>query len=210
MAMAGKKSFVKITWTDVKRIFVFLLKGQSNEIFYLQFLSSFELAWATDQWPRVTNVSIFAKFLPVFANVSIKTDSPHPQYHTGGSQRKIIIKENFRRINVNVNYGSKFLLTSERRLWSEVAASWNMECSQACSQRLGPQRLSWPTRPCSRPPSRGSAASRLSSRLHTSFPWPTGLSGLHEGLHIEETVKEPSKQAAADSELFWGGAHWHK
>ena len=64
MAMAGKKSFVKITWTDVKRIFVFLLKGQSNEIFYLQFLSSFELAWATDQGSQMFRfLQSFCQFL---------------------------------------------------------------------------------------------------------------------------------------------------
>ena len=30
-----------------------LLKGQSNEIFDLQFLSSFEPAWATDPWVKI-------------------------------------------------------------------------------------------------------------------------------------------------------------
>ena len=30
-----------------------ILKGQSNEIFDLQFFSSIEPAWATDQWVKI-------------------------------------------------------------------------------------------------------------------------------------------------------------
>ena len=37
------------------------LKGQSNQIFDLQFFSSFEPAWATDQW--VKTVSFLVQFL---------------------------------------------------------------------------------------------------------------------------------------------------
>ena len=42
------------------------LKGKSNEIFDSQFFSSFEPAWATDQW--VIIVSILVSFLPRYSN----------------------------------------------------------------------------------------------------------------------------------------------
>ena len=62
------------------------LKGQSNEIFDLQFNSPFEPAWATDQWVKI--FSIFVWFSLRYSNFSIeKTDSPG--YHTPGSQNKI-------------------------------------------------------------------------------------------------------------------------
>ena len=47
----------------------------SNEIFYLQFNSPFEPAWATDQWVKI--FSIFVWFSLRYSNFSIeKTDSP--------------------------------------------------------------------------------------------------------------------------------------
>ena len=42
---------------------LFTLKGQSNEIFDLQFFSSFKPAWATDQWSK-----IFRKISNIFEN----------------------------------------------------------------------------------------------------------------------------------------------
>ena len=74
-----------------------LLKGQSNEISDLQFFSSFEPAWANDQW-----VKIFIDFGLVFAElfklfgVSYRNEAVSPavwycavsislQYHTAGS-----------------------------------------------------------------------------------------------------------------------------
>ena len=44
------------------------LKGQSNEIFDLQFFI-IELTWATDQWVKI--FSIFVKFLLSYSNFSI-------------------------------------------------------------------------------------------------------------------------------------------
>ena len=41
----------KIIFSKIHRRFP--LKGQSNEIFDLQFFSSFEPAWATDQWVKI-------------------------------------------------------------------------------------------------------------------------------------------------------------
>ena len=34
------------------------LKGQSNEIFNHSFLSSFELAWVTDQWVKIFSILV--------------------------------------------------------------------------------------------------------------------------------------------------------
>ena len=42
------------------------LKGQSNEIFYLQFFSSFKPAWATDQWVEI--FLILVQFSPSYLN----------------------------------------------------------------------------------------------------------------------------------------------
>ena len=39
----------------------FYLKGQSNEIFDQKFFSSFELAWATDQWVKIFLIYVFAE-----------------------------------------------------------------------------------------------------------------------------------------------------
>ena len=62
------------------------LKGQSSKIFDLQFFSSFEPAWATDQW--VKTVSFLVSFSSRYSNLSIeKTDSA--QYHTAQSQKNI-------------------------------------------------------------------------------------------------------------------------
>ena len=47
------------------------LKGQSNEIFDLQFFSTFEPAWATDQWVKI--FSILVQFLPSYSNFSEST-----------------------------------------------------------------------------------------------------------------------------------------
>ena len=43
-----------------------ILKGQSNEIFDLQFFSSIEPAWYTDQWFKI--FSILVKFSPSYSN----------------------------------------------------------------------------------------------------------------------------------------------
>ena len=52
-----------------------VLKGQSNEIFDLQFFSPFEPAWAPDQCVKI--FSIFVWFSLRYSNFSIeKTDSP--------------------------------------------------------------------------------------------------------------------------------------
>ena len=45
------------------QLILFKLKKQSNEIFDLKFFSSFEPAWATDQW-----VKILVKFSPSYSN----------------------------------------------------------------------------------------------------------------------------------------------
>ena len=42
------------------------LKGQSNEIFDTQFFSSFEPAWATDQWVKI--VLFLVSFSPRYSN----------------------------------------------------------------------------------------------------------------------------------------------
>ena len=47
-----------------------VLKGQSNEIFALQFFLSFELARATDQWVKI--FSIFVKISLSYSNFSIE------------------------------------------------------------------------------------------------------------------------------------------
>ena len=51
------------------------LKGQSNEIFDLLFFSSFQPAWATDQWVKI--FSYLVLFSPRYSNFNCeKTDSP--------------------------------------------------------------------------------------------------------------------------------------
>ena len=51
------------------------LKGQSNEIFDLQFFSPFEPAWSTDQWVKIFLIVVW--FSLTYSNFSIeKTDSP--------------------------------------------------------------------------------------------------------------------------------------
>ena len=83
---------------------LFLLKGQSNEIFDLQFFSSFEPALATDQWVKIFSILVknsqsYSNFksenltprgiiprrvrLPV---VSYPGKSISPGYHTPASQ----------------------------------------------------------------------------------------------------------------------------
>ena len=55
------------------------LKEQSNESFDLQFFSSFEPAWATDQWVNI--FSILVKILQSYSNFSVeKTDFLHRAY----------------------------------------------------------------------------------------------------------------------------------
>ena len=46
--------------------YIHLLKGQYNEIFDLQFFSSFVPAWATDQWVKI--FSILFKFSPSYSH----------------------------------------------------------------------------------------------------------------------------------------------
>ena len=58
----------------------------------LVFFSSFEPAWATDQWVKI--LSILVKFSLSYSNFCIeKTDCPlpsaHMQFHTAGSKEKI-------------------------------------------------------------------------------------------------------------------------
>ena len=61
------------------------LKGQSNEILYPQFFSSFEQACATDQWVKM--FSFLVSFSPRYSYFSVeKTDSA--QYDTARSQKK--------------------------------------------------------------------------------------------------------------------------
>ena len=56
---------VQCTWTIGGQFFknqifllkFFYLKGQSNEIFDPQFFSSFEPAWATDQWVKTVHTA---------------------------------------------------------------------------------------------------------------------------------------------------------
>ena len=90
---------VQCTWTIGGQFFknqifllkFFYLKGQSNEIFDPQFFSSFEPAWATDQW--VKTVSLLVLFSPRYSYFSIeKTDSA--QYHTARSQNNLILDLN--------------------------------------------------------------------------------------------------------------------
>ena len=45
---------------------IVVLKGQSNEIYDLQLFSSFEPAWATDQWVKI--VSFLVSFSPRYLN----------------------------------------------------------------------------------------------------------------------------------------------
>ena len=55
------------------------LKGQSNEIFDLQFFSSFKPVWVTDQWVKI--FSILVEISLRYSNFSVeKSDSPG--YHT--------------------------------------------------------------------------------------------------------------------------------
>ena len=66
---------------DIFSIFQFRqlsgLKGQSNEIFDLQFFSTFEPVWVTDQWVKIFLVEISLRY----SNFSVeKSDSPG--YHT--------------------------------------------------------------------------------------------------------------------------------
>ena len=62
-----------------------ILKGQSNEIFDLLFFSSFQPAWATDQWVKI--FSYLVSFSPRYSNFNCeKTDSPG--YDTPRSQKK--------------------------------------------------------------------------------------------------------------------------
>ena len=71
---------------------VFIWKRQSNEIFYLQFFSSFKPAWATDQWVKI--FSYLVSFSPRYSIFNCeKTDSPG--YDTTGSKRKNSILERF-------------------------------------------------------------------------------------------------------------------
>ena len=64
----------------------YFFKGQSNEIFDPQYFSSFEPAWATDQW--VKYFRIWFSFHRKNSKLSIKnTDSA--QYHTALSLNKI-------------------------------------------------------------------------------------------------------------------------
>ena len=85
-----------------------LVKGQSNEIFDLQFFSSFEPAWATDQWVKI--FSILVKFSLSYSNfsesprgmilrrvnlpgVSYCAESISPGYHTPASHLlKFVLK----------------------------------------------------------------------------------------------------------------------
>ena len=41
------------------------LKGQSNEIFDRQFISSFKPAWATDEWVKIFSTSVSFSFRPL-------------------------------------------------------------------------------------------------------------------------------------------------
>ena len=67
---------------------MFNLKGQSNEILDTQFFSSFEPAWATDQWVNIVSFLglVFAEILEFFRS--------SVQYHTTRSQvlRSIILR----------------------------------------------------------------------------------------------------------------------
>ena len=66
----------------------YFFKGQSNEIFDPQYFSSFEPAWATDQW--VKQVSILLTFSQSYSNFSIEK-TYFSQYHTARSQKNIIL-----------------------------------------------------------------------------------------------------------------------
>ena len=65
MLLILKKCFLKkkLFLKNNKKIMVLkkFLKGQSKEIFDLQFFSSFELVWVTDQW-----VGIFTILVEIF------------------------------------------------------------------------------------------------------------------------------------------------
>ena len=50
------KNYLSLAKNFFKQLFfikISALKGQSNEIFYPQFISSFELVWATDKWVTI-------------------------------------------------------------------------------------------------------------------------------------------------------------
>ena len=49
---------IRLEWYRFKVISILSLKGQSNEIFYLQFSSSFEPALATGQWVKIFSILI--------------------------------------------------------------------------------------------------------------------------------------------------------
>ena len=63
------------------------LKGQYNEIFNRQFFSSFEPAWATDQWSKI--VSFLVSFSPRFRNLVYKIRTPRSMILRG--LKKILI-----------------------------------------------------------------------------------------------------------------------
>ena len=61
--------------TFERKKIVNFLKGQSNEIFDLLFFSSFQPAWATDQWVKI--FSYLVSFSPKYSNFNCeKTDLP--------------------------------------------------------------------------------------------------------------------------------------
>ena len=73
------------------------LKGQSSEIFSLQFLSSFGPTWALDQWVKIfSNLGKFSRVVQIFRGILLcwvslsavwyYTESISLQYHTAGSR----------------------------------------------------------------------------------------------------------------------------
>ena len=104
--MFGSKYILTMSLSKLS-MHVCLLKGQSNEILDLRFFSSFEPAWATDQWVKI--FSIFVKILLSYSNIYVSpwgiilrrvnlprvsyAESISPRYHTPASHLlKIVLK----------------------------------------------------------------------------------------------------------------------
>ena len=86
------------------------LKGQSNEIFDLQFFSSFEPVWGTDQWVKI--FSILVQISRSYSKFRFeKTD--FPGYDTPGVKTKFhprTMVQNEKCCSLIVEYDSTFIV----------------------------------------------------------------------------------------------------
>ena len=101
------------------------LKGQSNEIIDLQFFSSFELAWTTDQWVKI--FSILVKISPSYSIcITLRGVWNCAGYDTARSQspRSIILQK------VMWLFWILFKGTFQQDFWPPVFIIWTWATGQ--------------------------------------------------------------------------------